>query len=224
MRAHSSSSPFSFCCVCLSVCLSMFVCAQGWGTCTIVCKCLSPVLGFFPLQVMSNLGGSDIDSRLEEQLIDGILYAFQEQTSEVLLLNYHFSCYFCCFSFEFSLYNVNQPSLSCRILWCWMDLELSWMRWESVSNLTYHRSVVPFFGDWTTKLPKFDSRLPIWYLALLVLCRSAARYACSLLCIMFRYFSFACNCNVFMTRCIEILAHARRKWLILFLCWVIVLH
>ena len=34
---------------------------------------------------MSNLGGSDIDSRLEEQLIDGILYAFQEQTSEVWL-------------------------------------------------------------------------------------------------------------------------------------------
>lgn len=26
---------------------------------------------------------ADIDSRLEEQLIDGILYAFQEQTTEV---------------------------------------------------------------------------------------------------------------------------------------------
>ena len=32
---------------------------------------------------MGNLGASDIDSRLEEQLIDGILYAFQEQTQEV---------------------------------------------------------------------------------------------------------------------------------------------
>ncbi len=32
---------------------------------------------------MCNLGASDIDSRLEEQLIDGILYAFQEQTNEV---------------------------------------------------------------------------------------------------------------------------------------------
>ena len=32
---------------------------------------------------MANLGAADIDSRLEEQLIDGILYAFQEQTNEV---------------------------------------------------------------------------------------------------------------------------------------------
>jgi len=29
--------------------------------------------------VVSNLGSSDIDARLEELLIDGILYAFQEQ-------------------------------------------------------------------------------------------------------------------------------------------------
>ena len=35
------------------------------------------------LQVLGNLGAADIDSRLEEQLIDGILYAFQEQTNEV---------------------------------------------------------------------------------------------------------------------------------------------
>ena len=34
-------------------------------------------------KVMSNLGATDVDSRLEEQLIDGILYAFQEQTTEV---------------------------------------------------------------------------------------------------------------------------------------------
>lgn len=34
-------------------------------------------------KIMANLGASDIDSRLEEQLIDGILYAFQEQTTEV---------------------------------------------------------------------------------------------------------------------------------------------
>lgn len=32
-------------------------------------------------KTLSTLGASDIDSRLEEQLIDGILYAFQEQTS-----------------------------------------------------------------------------------------------------------------------------------------------
>ncbi len=34
-------------------------------------------------KIMGNLGSADIDSRLEEQLIDGILYAFQEQTNEV---------------------------------------------------------------------------------------------------------------------------------------------
>lgn len=39
-------------------------------------------------KIMGNLGAADIDSRLEEQLIDGILYAFQEQTSEdVVMLN-----------------------------------------------------------------------------------------------------------------------------------------
>lgn len=37
----------------------------------------------FPFKIMANLGAADIDSRLEEQLIDGILYAFQEQTNEV---------------------------------------------------------------------------------------------------------------------------------------------
>ena len=33
------------------------------------------------MQIVANLGVSDIDQRLEELLIDGILYAFQEQTS-----------------------------------------------------------------------------------------------------------------------------------------------
>lgn len=33
-------------------------------------------------KVVANLGSSDIDARLEELLIDGILYAFQEQTSD----------------------------------------------------------------------------------------------------------------------------------------------
>ena len=37
---------------------------------------------------MGGLGSANIDSRLEEQLIDGILYAFQEQTTEdVVMLN-----------------------------------------------------------------------------------------------------------------------------------------
>lgn len=39
-------------------------------------------------KIMANLGAADIDSRLEEQLVDGILYAFQEQTTEdVVMLN-----------------------------------------------------------------------------------------------------------------------------------------
>lgn len=38
---------------------------------------------------MGNLGSSDVDSRLEEQLIDGILYAFQEQTQEVHVVLTH---------------------------------------------------------------------------------------------------------------------------------------
>jgi splicing factor 3B subunit 1 len=39
-------------------------------------------------KIMSSLGASDVDSRLEEQLIDGILYAFQEQTTEeIVMLN-----------------------------------------------------------------------------------------------------------------------------------------
>jgi len=39
-------------------------------------------------KVMANLGASEIDARLEEQLIDGILYAFQEQTNEdIVMLN-----------------------------------------------------------------------------------------------------------------------------------------
>jgi splicing factor 3B subunit 1 len=35
-------------------------------------------------KIMGNLGAADIDSRLKEQLIHGILYAFQEQTTEVM--------------------------------------------------------------------------------------------------------------------------------------------
>merc|ERR1719419_682848 len=33
-------------------------------------------------KILGNLGAADIDARLEEQIIDGILYAFQEQTTE----------------------------------------------------------------------------------------------------------------------------------------------
>ena len=39
--------------------------------------------------IVGGLGAADIDSRLEEQLIDGIMYAFQEQTTDdnLVMLN-----------------------------------------------------------------------------------------------------------------------------------------
>lgn len=52
-------------------------------------------------KIMGNLGAADIDHKLEEQLIDGILYAFQEQTTEVSVSkkSYYYSrCqYYCLF-------------------------------------------------------------------------------------------------------------------------------
>ena len=66
----------------------------------------------FYFQTMGNLGSSDVDSRLEEQLIDGILYAFQEQTQEVI--TFLFVCLVClvCFILFFhskSDYRTNSP-------------------------------------------------------------------------------------------------------------------
>lgn len=58
-------------------------------------------------KVMANLGASEIDSRLEEQLIDGILYAFQEQTNEV--------CNFFVWPMIFSSYNIYLPEISFEI-------------------------------------------------------------------------------------------------------------
>lgn len=64
-------------------------------------------------KIMGNLGAADIDHKLEEQLIDGILYAFQEQTTEVSGMMHELypeplrnpcnakSCLFVCFSFRF---------------------------------------------------------------------------------------------------------------------------
>ena len=59
----------------------------------VIALCL--MLIFVVLQTMGNLGSSDVDSRLEEQLIDGILYAFQEQTQEAsaCLSNVHLNAY-----------------------------------------------------------------------------------------------------------------------------------
>ena len=60
---------------------------------------------------MGNLGSSDVDSRLEEQLIDGILYAFQEQTQEVI--TFLFVCLFFLFCFLFFV-------LFCFVLFCFL--------------------------------------------------------------------------------------------------------
>ncbi len=43
-------------------------------------------------KVMSALGSDEVDARLEEQLIDGILYAFQEQTTEVSVFLLFIEC------------------------------------------------------------------------------------------------------------------------------------
>lgn len=39
--------------------------------------------------IVALMGANDIDARLEEQLIDGIVYAFQEQTQEVCKISLH---------------------------------------------------------------------------------------------------------------------------------------
>lgn len=44
--------------------------------------------------IMALVGAAEIDSRLEEQLIDGILYAFQEQTQEVYFDFFNFKINF----------------------------------------------------------------------------------------------------------------------------------
>lgn len=43
-------------------------------------------------KILANLGAADIDSKLEEALIDGILYAFQEQTTEVRIVRLFYCC------------------------------------------------------------------------------------------------------------------------------------
>ena len=59
---------------------------------------------------MGNLGSSDVDSRLEEQLIDGILYAFQEQTQEVITFLFVclFVLFFVLFCFVFFVFSLQE--------------------------------------------------------------------------------------------------------------------
>ena len=62
------------------------------------------------LQVLGNLGAADVDSRLEEQLIDGILFAFQEQTTEVCV------CVVLCTCIEYSLFSTGCDHV--EWIWC----------------------------------------------------------------------------------------------------------
>ena len=48
-------------------------------------------------KIMGGLGAADVDSRLEEQLIDGILYAFQV-IHELCFFSFFFLVLFECFS------------------------------------------------------------------------------------------------------------------------------
>lgn len=54
--------------------------------------------------IVSLMGANEIDARLEEQLIDGIVYAFQEQTQEVysaLIFSAEIYTKYCCFISHF---------------------------------------------------------------------------------------------------------------------------
>ena len=86
---------------------------------------------------MGNLGAADIDSRLEEQLIDGILFAFQEQTSEVShtpFLSYHLST---SFTIIFSLTHLSGCD---HVEWFWCGGKCSGNACQALpaSNLWYH--------------------------------------------------------------------------------------
>ena len=71
---------------CFCFVLFLFFVFSGGGSFKV-----SLTASLFVLQTMGNLGSSDVDSRLEEQLIDGILYAFQEQTQEVHVVSTHWA-------------------------------------------------------------------------------------------------------------------------------------
>ena len=78
-------------------------------------------------KIMGNLGSADIDSRLEEQLIDGILYAFQEQTNEVCLVFVFWSC------IQWSLDNSHQKYANnlCELSRKY-ELSIHQSQWESI--------------------------------------------------------------------------------------------
>jgi len=63
-------------------------------------------------KVVSDLGTADVDARLEELLIDGILYAFQEQVSP------HLQCVACRASASPAVLRTQHASLqACKHVW-----------------------------------------------------------------------------------------------------------
>lgn len=84
-------------------------------------------------KIMGNLGAADIDHKLEEQLIDGILYAFQEQTTEVrgsyrevgVFSQYFVSCFV---SYSHALWSAG----FCHAEWFRYSGECSWEARETL--------------------------------------------------------------------------------------------
>lgn len=84
-------------------------------------------------KIMGNLGAADIDHKLEEQLIDGILYAFQEQTTEVRGSYREVGVFFTifCFLFCFILHALWSAGF-CHAEWFRYSGECSWEARETL--------------------------------------------------------------------------------------------
>ena len=111
-------------------------------------------------KVVSSLGASDINERLEVQLVDGIIYSFQEQTTEDQVMLDGFGTVVNALGELLYLSPFIHP--------------LFWLQ-VFVLSLILPKSSLQFFGVSTTRAPKFVNRLPILLLALPSLSSNAAR-------------------------------------------------
>lgn len=100
-------------------------------------------------KVVAGLGAADIDERLEVQLIDGIIYAFQEQSVEDQVMLEGFGTVVNALGTFFTvLLSVNSNAFSYVV----QVFEL---------NLTLLKSFRPSFGDSITRVPRFVSKRQI---------------------------------------------------------------
>lgn len=83
-------------------------------------------------KIMGNLGAADIDHKLEEQLIDGILYAFQEQTTEVSWRNITDKFSFKCLYAEWINSHFSPSAGLCDAKWFWYGCECPWETCETL--------------------------------------------------------------------------------------------